>query len=780
MIVDSSGSMAARIGFETRLDAARRVLLDQVAGWKPDARLALVAYGHRRESDCRDIETIIPLGAIDLTNTKRRLAELRARGRTPLSASLRHAAGLLPPAGGTIFLVSDGLETCEEDPCAVARDLRAANARVVIHVVGFGLKPEETKALSCIAEQGGGQMASAADAAGLSSALTALAGSAGTSRPRPPEPSPPPPPPQAAPVPPPEPVRAPEPPPGPVPVSFVAVAAGTDTLAGVPLSWRIMADGVADPVYQGGGEGIAVVLPRGLYRVELTGANTTSGQNVRVGDPTGVAIPVRIDLGRLDLALIAGQGLRLADTDLNQPLTWTVTPLDGQRTLTEPPTGTAPTLALAPGRYRIAVATGGHTAQAETRIPPGTRTTLEMSLRLGRITLEAAADDQADPISGGTELSWRLTPKPAGPDARSPNAPSPNAPSPNAGSPNAPGSSAGTPHPGGSSSAAATSGGDTHSVDAVARPTLLVPAGPYTATALIAGARLSADGTVRDGATTILRIKLPAGKLTLEAAPAPGAPLFDNWRDATWTVTPIRLLGGLTAGPALTDMAAARPTVTLLPGDWEVVLVSGGTRLRRTITVPPGADTVMRLDVAAFAPGKLTLEAALAPTAPLFDDWRDAQWTVIQVGLPGGAQGNQPTQPALSEHAEARPTVTLQPGEWQVTLVSGAARASKIVTVTSGAASTHRIDLGGGRLTVQTSPLAGSPPDNVLVTVFKLAPDGTPVEPALFAAGTRAEVTHVVSADRYRVTAEDETGRKATRDVDIAAGQAATVTLELR
>ena len=115
-----------------------------------------------------------------------------------------------------------------------------------------------------------------------------------------------------------------------------------------------------------------------------------------------------------------------------------------------------------------------------------------------------------------------------------------------------------------------------------------------------------------------------------------------------------------------------------------------------------------------------------------------------------------------------------------MTLVSGAARASKIVTVTSGAASTHRIDLGGGRLTVQTSSLAGSPPDNVLVTVFKLAPDGTPVEPALFAAGTRAEVTHVVPADRYRVTAEDETGRKATRDVDIAAGQAATVTLELR
>lgn len=743
MIIDASGSMAARIGNETRLDAARRVVLEQVAGWKPDARLALVAYGHRRESDCRDIETIIPLGAIDLATTKRRLAELRARGRTPLSASLRHAAGLLPAAGGTIFLVSDGLETCNEDPCAVAHDLRAGNARLVVHVVGFGLKPEETKALSCIAEQGGGQMASAADAAGLSSALTALAGSAGTSRPPPTEPSPPP---QAAPAPLPEPVRAPEPPPGPVPVSFVAVAAGTDTLVGVPLSWRILAEGVADPVYQGGGEGIAVVLPRGRYRVELTGANTTSSQAVAVGDPPGTAIPVRIDLGRLDLSLIAGQGLRLADADLTQPLTWSFTPLDGQRALAEPPTGTTPTLALAPGRYRIGVATGGHTAQAETRIAPGTFTRLELSLRLGRITLEAAADDKADPIAGGTELSWRLTPKPGGPNPGAPNLGGPG------------------------------SGADSRSVDAVARPTILTPAGPYTATVLVGGAQLSADGTVRDGATTILRIPLPAGKLTLEAAPAPGAPLFDNWRDATWTVTPIRLLGGLTAGPAMTDTAAARPVVTLLPGEWEVVLISGGTRLRRTITVPPGVDTVLRVDVAVFAPGKLTLEAALAPGEPLFDDWRDAQWTVTPVRL----QGDATSAAALSEHAAARPTVTLAPGDWDVTLVSGAARASKRVTVTSGTEATQRLDLGGGRLTVKASPLAGPPPDNVLVTVFGLTPDGTPVEPALFAAGTRAEITRVVPAGRYRVTAEDETGRKATQDAVIAAGQAASVALELR
>jgi len=184
----------------------------------------------------------------------------------------------------------------------------------------------------------------------------------------------------------------------------------------------------------------------------------------------------------------------------------------------------------------------------------------------------------------------------------------------------------------------------------------------------------------------------------------------------------------------------------------------------------------LRLDVAAVAPGKLTVEAALAPGAPLFDDWQDAQWTVTPIRL----QGDTMAGAALSEHAEARPTVTLAPGEWQVTVVSGVARASKIFIVTSGLQTTQRVDLGGGRLTVKTAPLAGSSPDNVPVSVFSLAPDGTPAEPALFGAGTRAEITRIVPAGRYRVTAEDEAGRKATQDVAVVAGQAASITLELR
>ena len=634
MIVDASGSMAARLGTETRLDAARRVLLDRLAGWKPDTRLALVAYGHRRPSDCGDIETLVPLGRIDLARTKRRLGDLRARGMTPLSAALRHAAGLLPKDGGTIFLVSDGLETCKEDPCAVARSLRAANARLVIHVVGFGIPEDEKQALACIAAEGGGQMASAADAKALAAALTGLAAASGASTVPIPAPESPPAPP-SKPV---EPVPPPEPPPGPVPVAFHAVAAGTDALAGVPLGWSITADGAGEPMYRGGGEGISLELAPGRYRVDLTGANALGSAKVQVKRPGGPSTPVQIDIGRLDLSLVAGAGLKLTDVDLGQTLAWTITPLDRQRP-PGAPTGATPTLALAPGRYRVAVGVDGHAAQTEVRVTGGGRSATELSLHLGRITLEAALGDQADPIAGGTELSWRLAPK---------------------------------------------GDGAVRTVDAVARPTLLVPAGDYTATLLVGGARLSADGTVQDGANSSIRVRLPAGKVTLEAALGPGAPAFDDWRDAQWTVTPVRLLGGVTAEPALSEHAAAQPAVTLLPGEWEALVVSGAARSSRAFVVAPGAQAKVRVDLAA------------------------------------------------------------------------------------------------GRLSVIATPAAGPAPLNVVISAYALAADGTHAAQPVFTGGTRSELAQILPAGRYRVTAEDETGRKATTDTDVVAGQAARIALELK
>ena len=63
IVLDSSGSMAGRLADgRIKLDAARDVVTETLDTWPADGRVGVIAYGHRRKSDCDDIETVLPLG----------------------------------------------------------------------------------------------------------------------------------------------------------------------------------------------------------------------------------------------------------------------------------------------------------------------------------------------------------------------------------------------------------------------------------------------------------------------------------------------------------------------------------------------------------------------------------------------------------------------------------------------------------------------------------------------------------------------------------------------
>jgi Ca-activated chloride channel family protein len=72
----------------------------------------------------------------------------------------------------TIVLVTDGLETCGGDPCALAQALEESGADFTVHVVGFGLGQDEEAQVACLAENTGGTFLSASNAAELASAMT--------------------------------------------------------------------------------------------------------------------------------------------------------------------------------------------------------------------------------------------------------------------------------------------------------------------------------------------------------------------------------------------------------------------------------------------------------------------------------------------------------------------------------------------------------------------------------------------------------------------------------
>uniref|UniRef100_UPI002597FB85 vWA domain-containing protein n=1 Tax=uncultured Aliiroseovarius sp. TaxID=1658783 RepID=UPI002597FB85 len=173
IVYDASGSMWGQIDGTSKIEIARDVLADLVDGWDDDTNLGLVAYGHRRQGDCTDIETLIAPGPLDKADFIDTVNAIKPVGKTPISASVQHAADLLSfrdnPA--TVVLISDGVETCNADPCALSAQLAKQGVKFTTHVVGFDLQDEAHASLSCIAENTGGVFVPASNADELKTAL---------------------------------------------------------------------------------------------------------------------------------------------------------------------------------------------------------------------------------------------------------------------------------------------------------------------------------------------------------------------------------------------------------------------------------------------------------------------------------------------------------------------------------------------------------------------------------------------------------------------------------
>ncbi|MCG6114890.1 MAG: VWA domain-containing protein [Mesorhizobium sp.] len=178
LILDASGSMWGQLeGGITKIEVARDVMGQFFSTRDATTPLGVIAYGHNRRGDCADIEVIAQTGVQDPAALSQRLNRINPRGMTPISESLRLAASQIPPTAeeADIILVTDGLETCDADPCAVAAQLANEGIKIRAHVVGFGLTEQEAEALACVPDQTGGQLLRPQSGAELTDALNQIA-----------------------------------------------------------------------------------------------------------------------------------------------------------------------------------------------------------------------------------------------------------------------------------------------------------------------------------------------------------------------------------------------------------------------------------------------------------------------------------------------------------------------------------------------------------------------------------------------------------------------------
>lgn len=179
ILLDASGSMQAQIGKEAKIAIAKKVLGELVDSMKgrEDLAIGVRVYGHQFDKsvkNCQDSKLEIPFGKADPAKVRDLISRIKAQGQTPIAYSLNETAKDFPTRADIKklnILITDGLESCDGDPCAAAKAIAAKGVDVKMHVVGFDLKTGELEKLKCLVDPSGGLLLGAKNASELKDAL---------------------------------------------------------------------------------------------------------------------------------------------------------------------------------------------------------------------------------------------------------------------------------------------------------------------------------------------------------------------------------------------------------------------------------------------------------------------------------------------------------------------------------------------------------------------------------------------------------------------------------
>jgi Ca-activated chloride channel family protein len=102
--------------------------------------------------DCNDTKLEVPFGKDRIDAIKIKVKGLTGKGATPIARSLEAAAADFPDtiARNFIILITDGLESCDNDPCVVAKKLREKGVKVTPFVIGLGMDLSYLEKFNCI------------------------------------------------------------------------------------------------------------------------------------------------------------------------------------------------------------------------------------------------------------------------------------------------------------------------------------------------------------------------------------------------------------------------------------------------------------------------------------------------------------------------------------------------------------------------------------------------------------------------------------------------------
>ncbi|TDQ31893.1 vWA domain-containing protein [Aureibacillus halotolerans] len=171
IVLDTSGSMIEKVDGQSKMELAKNSIEDFAQMLPNEANVGLRVYGHEgttafedKVESCESSELLYEIQPYDKSKLEAALEEFQPAGWTPLAKALQDAKDDLKTFNGEentniIFLVSDGIGTCDGDPVKEAKELQESNIDPIVNIIGFNVDEEGEQQLRDIANASDGSFA---------------------------------------------------------------------------------------------------------------------------------------------------------------------------------------------------------------------------------------------------------------------------------------------------------------------------------------------------------------------------------------------------------------------------------------------------------------------------------------------------------------------------------------------------------------------------------------------------------------------------------------------
>lgn len=159
IVLDASGSMKEMFQNESKFKTATDLLthvIDSIQLKNQNVQFALRVFGHqfpKSQNNCKDTKLEVPFAKSNAALINATLQKINPQGQTALAYTLFQALSDFPAdslATNSIIFITDGIETCDGDLCAVAKQFNERRIALKPFIIGMGMADSLKTFFDCI------------------------------------------------------------------------------------------------------------------------------------------------------------------------------------------------------------------------------------------------------------------------------------------------------------------------------------------------------------------------------------------------------------------------------------------------------------------------------------------------------------------------------------------------------------------------------------------------------------------------------------------------------